>query len=189
MINFIKRNKVLSLFILLSILAFISGVLFYAALDSNSKELVLNNINLLFNGKLINIKDYVFNHMFLCSSIWLLGISIIGFLIIIYLYLFKVFIFSFEFISLLVNVNLKTILKTIVYLMPNLLSCISLFILCYYATNYSLYLFKFIFRKQGSNINIVTKKYFKIFVITLIFNILICIIEFFVLKYIYLLKI
>lgn len=188
MFSYLKKNRLFSIFLFLTLISFIGGILFYALIDNSYKDVVRENIGLLFANKLIDMKTFFFNHLFSNVFIWLLGISVIGFIIIIGLYLFKVFIFSFEFISLIMNLNMKNILMIIAYVFPNLLSVGVLFVLCYYSMSYSIYLFRFLFGGKKYNLSLITKKYFKIFLFTFLSTLICCLMEYFILKHISIFK-
>lgn len=188
MTSYIKRNKLLFLLIFFTFIVFILGIIFYFLLDSSYKNIISNNIDLLFQNKLIDFKSFFFNKLFSNAFIWILGISIIGFIIVFLLYLYKGFIFSFELISLLFNINSKNFIMIILYIIPNLLFLIILFILCYYSISYSIFLFRFLFKRQKYNITLITKRYIKILLFSFISTIVCCLLEYFILNHIGLLK-
>ena len=188
MVSYIKKNKLLSTFILLTFISFVFGILFYALLDASSKNTVSENIVLLFDNKLIDMKTFFFNSLFSNALIWILGISIIGFVVVLSLYLFKVFIFAFEFISLIININSKNFLMVLGYLFPNLLSTSILFILSYYSVSYSVFLFRYLFRGGNYNLPFITKKYIRVLILSFLFMLGSCVLEYFILKHISILK-
>ena len=58
MIRFLKRYKIFSLLLLITIISFLIGIFFYAKLDSNSREIVFQNINNLLKSR-VEIKNYL----------------------------------------------------------------------------------------------------------------------------------
>lgn len=181
MIRRIKRNKLLFLMIMLTIISFIVGILFSVLISENNKKVIADNINLLINNKLILPKNIFINNILITTSIYLLGISVIGLIIILPIYFFKVFILSFEMISLITTLKLKNIIAIIIYLLPNIINVIIYFIICYYAINYSIYLIKNLFFNKKYNMYLITRKYLVIFLISLILIILSSSLEIFIL--------
>ena len=177
MISYIKRNKFLSFFVLLTITSFISGIFFYAFIDNNTKNVISNNINLLINNKLLKFNNLYLNNICITTLIWLLGISVIGIFIVIPLFLFKVFLFSFEFISLISNLGLKNIFLILLYLFPNFMIVLICFIICFYSGSYSLYLVRHLFKNINYNMSSITKKYIYIYFISIIIVLFSCLLE------------
>lgn len=188
MISYFKKNKLLSILIFITFISFILGILFFFLIDQSYKEIISNNIELLLQNKLIDIKPFVSNKLFSHFFIWIIGISVIGFIIILILYLYKSFLFSFELISLVFNLNRNNIIKIIAYLFPNLLFLSIMFILCYYSARYSILLFSCLFGGKKYNLHLMMKKYVKVFLFTFFGTILCCLLEYFILKYITMIK-
>lgn len=159
MIKFIKCNKTLSLLILLSIIVFIFGIFFNVLISDSNKEIVTSNIHKLLNGE---IKVDLYSHIFEIIFIWIIGISIIGFIFNLIIYLFNLFILSFEMSSLFINLGFNNIITIILYIFPRLIYCFSLLILCLFSISYSLCLFRLIFKGRNYNLFNITKKYLKV---------------------------
>lgn len=181
MVSKIKKNKLLFLMLILTIISFLAGIVFNILIDENTKKIIKNNINLLIDNKLIIPSNIFINNIIVTIIIYLLGISVIGLIIILPIYLFKAFILSFETVSLLSTLKLKNILVILLYLLPNTINTIIYFIICYYAITYSLYLIRNIFFNKKYNMYLITKKYLLIFILSLIFIILSSSLEVFIL--------
>lgn len=185
MIKFIKRNKLLSILIFLTLLIFIIGILYPAVVDNNTREIISKNITDLISSIKNNMsfKDFFkllsSNYTFVII-IWILGISIFGTIIVLILYLFKVFIFGFELSSLIINLKLSNIIFIILYTLPNLLYISIYFILVLFSISYSITLFKMIFLHKNYTIRIITKKYIKILLVSLLLILLLSIINIFI---------
>lgn len=185
MIKFIKRNKLLSILALLTILTFLIGILYPAVVDNNTREIISKNITDLISSIKNNMsfKDFFkllsSNYTFIII-IWILGISIFGTIIVLILYLFKVFIFGFELSSLIINLKLSNIIFIILYTLPNLLYIAIYFILVLFSISYSITLFKMIFLHKNYTIRIITKKYIKILLVSLLLILLLSIINIFI---------
>ncbi len=185
MIKFIKRNKLLSILALLTILTFLIGILYPAVVDNNTREIISKNITDLISSIKNNMsfKDFFkllsSNYTFIII-IWILGISIFGTIIVLILYLFKVFIFGFELSSLIINLKLSNIIFIILYTLPNLLYIAIYFILVLFSISYSITLFKMIFLHKNYTIRIITKKYIKVLLVSLLLILLLSIINIFI---------
>lgn len=185
MLKFIKRNKLLSILTFLTILVFIIGILYPAVVDNNIKEIISKNIINLISSieNNMTIKDFFKLLSSNCTYIiliWILGISIFGIIIVLILYLFKVFIFAFELSSLFINLKLSNIIFIILYMLPNLLYIGIYFILVLFSISYSINLFKMIFLHKNYNIRLITKKYTKVLLVTLLLILLLSIINIFI---------
>ena len=185
MIKFIKRNKLLSILALLTILTFLIGILYPAVVDNNTREIISKNITDLISSIKNNMsfKDFFkllsSNYTFIII-IWILGISIFGTIIVLILYLFKLFIFGFELSSLIINLKLSNIIFIILYTLPNLLYIAIYFILVLFSISYSITLFKMIFLHKNYTIRIITKKYIKVLLVSLLLILLLSIINIFI---------
>lgn len=185
MIKFIKRNKLLSILTLLTILTFLIGILYPAVVDNNTREIISKNITDLISSinNNMSFKDFFkllsSNYTFIII-IWILGISIFGTIIVLILYLFKVFIFGFELSSLIINLKLSNIIFIILYTLPNLLYIAIYFILVLFSISYSITLFKMIFLHKNYTIRIITKKYIKVLLVSLLLILLLSIINIFI---------
>ena len=168
MIRFLKRNKIFSLLCLFTFISFLFGLFFYAKLDNNSRDVVSNNIYLLIKGENLSLKDFFFNHLFSNIFIWLLGISIIGILFVLFLYFYQVFIFSFEGCALLSTLGFKYILSIFLYLLPSIICSICTFILCFYSIHFSIYLIRYLFLKKQYMFHDIMKRYIKVFLFSFI---------------------
>ncbi len=180
MISFYKKNKLLTILILITSISFIMGLLLPAFLNKNDISSITNNIhNTLAIYKknsynYLNFGKIFFQSLLSISIIWLLGISLIGLPIIIILYSFKVYIVGAEVSFLLYKYKLTKILFITLYQLPKLVECILLFYLVFYAIEFSLLLFRLFFLNNEVKIKIIMKKYLKVlFVVLLLFLILV----------------
>ncbi len=162
----IENQKKKYIFLISIILiGIISGLLFIFFLTKEDKllvnkelESVINNIN---NHKINYYKTLInslSNNLLSILGIYILGISIIGIpLIIIFLYI-KGFIFGFSISSILNIYHFKGISIMIGYLFPEHFLLLIVFLLIgFYAINFSVRLFRYLFLKE----NIILSRYFK----------------------------
>ena len=162
----IENQKKKYIFLISIILiGIISGLLFIFFLTKEDKllvnkelESVINNIN---NHKINKYKTLInslSNNLLSILGIYILGISIIGIpIIIIFLYI-KGFIFGFSISSILNIYHFKGISIMIGYLFPEHFLLLIVFLLIgFYAINFSVRLFRYLFLKE----NIILSRHFK----------------------------
>ena len=183
----IKENKLFTILLIITILSILLGILFPAILTTDNKELIKTSITDYFtaidNNKIEYIKSLITilsNNIFVTISIWLLGISIIGIIIIIIEVFIKGFIVGFSFTSILVTYEIKGILIGIIYTISNILSLLVTFLLSYYAISFSIMIYKTIFKKKNYPKEIIVKRYIKRGLLALLSSIVISLIEVFI---------
>jgi len=182
-----RSNKVLILIIFVVALSFISGILFPAFLSKNDISLISDTLNNFFIGienNNLNYKDaffasFIMNNLVILS-VWILGISIVGFIFIIVLISISSFILGFSFSSILVVYGFKGILLSLAYIIPNILNLFVLIILSYYAINFSFMLYLYLFKKHEYNRRLILRRYIKILIFSLVMVFLSSIIEVFI---------
>ena len=186
--KWIKNNKVLFFLLLLSILLFVLGFCFHAILDDENKILINHNvIKELTNPS--SLKSILLTNSLLLVTIWVLGISIIGIIIIIFLYSFKIFLFSFEFCSYLVTLKINNFFGIILLFLPTIFFLLLLFLQTFYSIQYSISLFQYLFLKKNKNIPFITKRYLKLLLPIMVINIVISLLEYYLYYYHFLIKI
>ncbi len=133
----IKINKNLFIFLLvIVIIGITAGALFTAIISTSDKELVVNYLNTFFSniaaGKLEYTTSFI-NALILTVGlailIWLLGVSVIGFVIVIVILFLKAFVLGFSVGSIIATFKLKGILMAIVYCFPHHVINILIFML------------------------------------------------------------
>ena len=174
MIRFIKRNKLLSIIILITIIIIISSIFIPALLNTETKKEITNNIiNLTASIKDTNqISKNIYNSILynniILTILWTLGISIIGIPILLMYYILKTTTYSLETIFLIINIKKTNILFIIIYTIPHLIDILLCFILTYYAISFSIILIKTLLLKKEYNLKIIMKKYIKLYLLLLI---------------------
>ena len=177
----IHINKNLFIFLLVIVIVGIaSGALFSLVIDNNDKELVYNYLTDFFN----NIKkgQLNFNNSFVNSLfftilfgvlIWLLGISVIGFFIVLFMLFLKSFILGFSVGSIIYVFKFKGILYSLVYVFPHQVINILIFMLL---SGYALIVSFKIIRCFSSKKTLDFRNIFNRYMRVLIFSVLILII-------------
>ncbi|MBR6137091.1 MAG: hypothetical protein IKH54_02385 [Bacilli bacterium] len=167
MIRFLKRYKIFSLLILITIISFLIGIFFYAKLDINSREIVFQNINNLLKSR-VEIKDYLIENLIPLIIIWILGISIIGILIVPLIYSYYVFVFAFDLCAMVSYLGVNYLLSIILYLIPTIILLVSLFFLSFYSICFSTYIFRYIFLHKSFTFSNIIKRYYLVLLFTFI---------------------
>ena len=123
----IRINKNLFVFLIVIIAVGVaSGSVFVTILNDSDKTMVsdylnnffnnLNSNNLNYNGTLINTLIFTIG---LAILIWALGISIIGFILILLFLFTKSFALGFSIGSIIINFNFKGVLVALAYVVPH----------------------------------------------------------------------
>lgn len=176
--KWIKNNKVLFILLLLSILVFILGFYFHAIQDDETKNLIKNNVvKELTNPN--SITSILLTNSLLLITIWILGISIIGIIVVVFLYSWKLFIFSFELCSYLVTLKINNLLGLIILFIPLIIYLFLIFLQTFYSLHYSISLFEYLILKKKKNILIITKRYIKLLLPIISINILTSLLQYY----------
>lgn len=123
----IRINKNLFVFLVVIIAVGVaSGSIFVTVLNDSDKTMVsdylnnffnnLNSNNLNYSGTLINTLIFTLGLVIL---IWILGISVIGFILILLFLFIKAFALGFSVGSIIINFNFKGILISLAYVVPH----------------------------------------------------------------------
>lgn len=174
-----KSNKI---FIsVLTIIAIISGALFYFKLNLDDQNLIKTYFsNLVINNEYNSLVGLLGINFLLLLVIWLLGISIIGLIINLFIYFAKVFLMSLEITTLINLYNGKGILIALLNVFPHQIFNLLIFsILVIYAINVSLTLIVSILKKETISFGNIMKSYNKIFAISLVLIIITVIYEYY----------
>ncbi len=171
----IKRKT--TFLIIIVIIGIIIGIIFANILSHEDEKIVYTNFTEYFNNLANDTPiDYIHNlyinlrnNFLYLSIIWLLGLSIIGLLINNFILFFKSFIMGFS-IGSIINIYLyRGIILSFIYLFPtSIINLIIFLILIYNANNFSLKLFKALFKKKDIKFPLLIKKYIKLFIICII---------------------
>lgn len=190
--HFERQKRTYKIIGILMIITIILGALFYFIISDQDQTLVTNTIknfffeikkgdNLNYGASLINS---LITNSFYVLLIWLLGISIIGLPIIILMIGYKCFIMGFSISSIISIYGFKGIIGAIAYTTPHqLLYLFTLMLLGFYAINFSIRLFNYLFLKKYINFKDIMKRYTKILLICIISSILLSLFETFISTY------
>ncbi|MGI6329858.1 MAG: stage II sporulation protein M [Bacilli bacterium] len=163
-----KEKKVYTFLSLILLSGLFFGSLFITILNEEDKLEVIKQITSFFHsikeGKinyLEALKSSLIGNLLYISSIWLLGISIIGIPIIIFLVFLKGFIIGFSIITIIIHYKTIGILGAFTYIFPHLIinSLVILGVGCY-AFYLSLDLFLAVIKRKNINFKNIINRYF-----------------------------
>ena len=185
----IKYDKKIMTFLnVIAIVGIIAGSIFMIVLSKNDKETVLNSIKDFFD-KLINnkfnfagtLKNSLISNLLFSFIIWVIGISVVGVLIVIFIIFYKSFTLGFTISSIIYTYSIKGALLALIYVFPHMV--INLLIMLYlssYSIKLSIILIKSILKKDNLNFKAFINNYSKVFLISIIFLIVTSLYESFI---------
>ena len=171
-----KRNKSLSIFLLIMlIVGVISGIIFSTVLSAQDKTLVTNYLNSFFNNINSNKFDYtnalfntLGNNYLYIFFMWLLGISIVGIPIIIFMFFAKSFMLGFIISAFLINYKWKGLLYTFLYVFPHqLINLFAYLLLSIYALKIAFRMLSSIYKKETINFGRMIRFYARILLLVI----------------------
>ena len=174
------------------IIMLLTGIIFYFLISNQDQTLVTNTIKNFFSeikkGDNLNYSSSLINSLITNTGyillIWLLGISVIGLPIIITMISYKCFIVGFSICSIISTYGFKGIIGSITYTMPHqLIYLFILMLLGFYAINFSVRLFNYLFLKKYINFKDIMTRYTKILLICVIGSVLLSLFETFISTY------
>lgn len=190
--HIIRQKKFYVFLIALLVVGFISGAIFVLFLnDADKKDItneIINFFNLIKTSAGINyskslISTFSINLIYI-FLIWLLGISLIGFPIIIGLLFIKSFIIGFSFSSIIFTYGFKGIIGGFLYIFPHHIIMLILYLLLgFYSLSFCYKLFSHLFLKQTINFRYGMNRYMKILLLCTIVTILLSLYEVFISTY------
>ena len=179
----IRKRKIFLILLVICFISLILGILFLAILDKDGKLIVSNTIT----NYIINLnydKKELFlllkNNVLITIVVWLFGISLFGVVFELLFLIAKSFILGFSISSFIYTFKLKGIYIGLIYLFPNIFNLIIYFILGFFAINYSLYLYQYIFKNKEYNLKLIMSKYIKVLIISIILLIISSLISYFI---------
>ena len=176
--NLKEQKKLYLLLIGLALISFIFGIIFIFFISKDNVSLINKEIEKYF---LSSNKDYLglflkalFNNFIYILIVWLFGISVFGVLISIIIMMFKSFLFGFSFISIISTYGFKGLLIALFHMFPHqLIFLVILLLVTFYASSFSLKLFKHLFLKRPINFRDAMHKYLKILFFSLVVSLFI----------------
>ena len=114
-------------------------------------------------------KNTIISNFLFSLIIWIIGISVVGVLVVIFIVFYKSFTLGFTIASIIYTYSIKGCLIALLYIFPHMV--INILILLYlssYSIKLSIILIKSILRKDSFNFKSFINNYLKIYLITLI---------------------
>lgn len=185
-------KKIMTLLNIIAIIGIITGSIFMVIINKDDKQLVLNSIKDFFDNLINNKFDYIstlkntmISNFLFSFIIWIIGISVIGVVIVIFIIFYKCFTLGFTIASIIYTYSLKGTILALLYIFPHMI--INILILLYlssYSIKLSIILIKSILKKENLNFKSFFNNYIKVFIISLVFLIITSLYETFVSTYI-----
>lgn len=152
------------------VIGIIFGIVFSLIISKSDKLVVENTVTNFFSsigeGKVNynnGIKDSVLSNILYLSSVWFLGLSVVGVPIVVFLLFMKGFILGFSIGSIIRIYSFKGIVGAFLYIFPHhIFSIVISILLSFYAIFFSIKLFKYLFLHKEINFKILMKKYVKV---------------------------
>lgn len=174
--NINSQKKKYIFLLVIVIVGLIFGIVFSQIISKSDKLVVDNTVTNFFSSIEKGSIDYkdglkssVLSNILYLSSVWFLGMSVIGLPIVLFLLFIKGFILGFSIGSIIRIYKLKGIIGAFLYIFPHHIICIIISILItFYAVMFSIKLFKYLFLHQEINFKTLMKKYLKILLICFI---------------------
>ena len=181
-------KKIMTFLNVIAILGIITGSIFMVIINKSDKKDVLNSIKTFFD-KLINnkfdfaetLKNTMISNLLFSFIIWVIGISVIGIIIVIFIIFYKSFALGFTISSIIYAYSIKGSLIALLYVFPHMI--INILIMLYiasYSVKLSIILTKSILRKDNLNFKSFINNYLRIYLISIIFLIVISLYESFI---------
>ena len=169
--KYLEEKRKYMFLIVITLVGIISGILFILFISKGDKSLVRKEIETVIdtvnNHKLDTFKVFfnsLLSNLLSLISIYLLAISIIGMPLIVLFIFIKGFTFGFSISSLINTYHFKGILLSFSYLFPHHFILLIVWILLgFYAINFSIRLFRYLFLKENINLLYYFKNKHKIF--------------------------
>ena len=176
--NILKFDKKIMLFLnIISIIGIISGSIFVIIINKNDKRLMLESVIKLFTkiknndfNYILTLKNSILNNYIVTFFIWIVGISVIGALIVIFLLFYKCFILTFTISSIIYSYGIKGIFLSLIYIFPHMILNILIFMyIGSYSIKLPIILIKSIIKKENLNFKSFLNNYLKVLLISILF--------------------
>ena len=194
----LKKKIILIGVLIVFVLGLLFGSIYITILSNNDKKELLENVSLYFNNlKYISIQDKlnIFKESFIKNIIyflfiWLLGVSIIGFPIVLIMIFYRSFLIGFSISSIFAKYKISGLYKIIIYIFPSKIILLVLSILlAAFSINLSNRVVTSCIKKKTLNFNAYMGKYFLLLLICIIVCTITSLIDAFVMPFLLNIKI
>ena len=170
-----KKRKLFKILIYVMIIIIIFGIFYVAIISKNEKDLVKTSFDMYFKNiksgstnSLSMLINNIISNIALTGIVWILGISIIGIPVSVVYLIFKSFVLGFTVSSLIYTYSFKNLILIIIYSIPFIINLFVIFILTFYAINFSKMLYLFLFKKKDINLKRMSVVYLKFLFIAIV---------------------
>lgn len=195
----ILKKKVIILGVLIVVfLGLLFGSIYITILSNEDKKELLENVSLYFDSfknipfqdKLNIFKESFVKNILYFLIIWCLGISVIGFPIILIMIFYKSFLFGFSIASIFAKYKALGLYKILIYVFPGKIFILILsLILGVYSINLSNRVVNSCIKKKNLNFNAYMGKYFLLLLICIIVCTVVSLIDAFIVPFFFNIKI
>lgn len=169
------NNKNLVIFLSsLFVVSILAGMFFFFYIKSSDKEALEVSIKSFFEvPNSIDyfgvLKDNSINYIFDFILIWILGLSVIGIVFVLFLFFSEGFSIGFALAGIFKTYGFKGIIASFTYLIPTrIVYLLGLFIITFFASKISYKIIKLLFSKSEVSMKTVMRQYIKILIICLV---------------------
>lgn len=194
----LKKKVIIIGVVIVLVLGLLFGSIYITILSNSDKKELLNNVsvyfdsfkNITFQDRLNIFKESLIKNLLYFLLIWVLGISMIGFPIILIMIFYKSFLLGFSISTIFAKYKLLGLYKILIYIFPSRIILLALsLILGVYSINLSNRLVNSCIKKKSFNFNAYMGKYFLILLISIIAIVIASLIDAFITPFFYNIKI
>ena len=182
-----KEKRIIIFVSLLFIIGLVSGSMFTNLLSKADKKILVNNV-ILYLKNIKNLSSTVYgikalgsnflNNFLQLTLIFVLGLSLIGIIVVIFILFFKGFTLGLSIGTIIYKYSFKGILGALLYVFPCMIFNILIYLfLSFYAVYTSDKFIKAFIKKDNLNFKTFLGKYLLSFIVSIIFMLLVCIID------------
>lgn len=179
-----KKRRLFKILLMATIISIVMGIFYVAIISKADKTLLKNSFDQFFSSiktnhynQLESFGKCFFSNVLLTFLIWILGISIIGTPVSIIYLIFKSFVFGFSLSSMIYTYGIKGIIPSLIYSLPLFINLVIIFLLTFYAVNFSKKLYLFLFKKKDIPLTRMVHTYSKFLIFLLVIMTISCILS------------
>lgn len=187
----IKKEKALLTFIIITfIIGIVFGSLFINFISSDDKKLLIEQVVYFFDNVKKLSKDVFgmnvimpnfLNNLFQILSIFILGISMIGIIVVVFVMFFKGFTLGITLSTIILKYQLKGVIGALLYVFPCFIINILIYVfISFFAVNASIKFLKALLKKNNLNFKSFLGRYVLAFLISIIFMLVFSILDSFI---------
>lgn len=187
----IKKEKALLTFIIITfIIGIVFGSLFINFISSEDKKLLIEQVVYFFDNVKRLSKDVFgmnvimpnfLNNLFQILSIFILGISMIGIIVVVFVMFFKGFTLGITLSTIILKYQLKGVIGALLYVFPCFIINILIYVfISFFAVNASIKFLKALLKKNNLNFKSFLGRYVLAFLISIIFMLVFSILDSFI---------